>query len=111
MVDQQAPVALETAEGLLDFPPACLDREARLVPAPDQFQVDAVASQRGRGTLAGEGKVGPDLAQVARRQLRLDEDRGVPVLDRGRHDAQRLEQTLGVGQQHALAALTNPVTK
>jgi hypothetical protein len=55
VIDQQAPVALETAEGLLDLPPAWLDREARLVPAPDQFQGDAVASQSGRGALAGEG--------------------------------------------------------
>src|SRR4051812_41357706 len=37
-VDQQAPVTLETTEGLLDLPPPRLDREAGLVLAPDQLR-------------------------------------------------------------------------
>src|SRR3954454_12593991 len=51
VVDQQAPVTLEAAEGLLDLPPARLDREARLVLAADRLDLDAVALQRGRGAL------------------------------------------------------------
>jgi hypothetical protein len=47
VIDQQAPVALQAAEGLLDLPPARLDREARLVLAPDQLQGNAVGSSPG----------------------------------------------------------------
>jgi site-specific DNA recombinase len=87
------------------LPPARLDREAGLALASDQLQGDAVALQRGGGTLAGEGAVGPDLAQGARGELRLQQVRRVAVLDRGGHHAQPLDQPLGVGQQHPLAAL------
>src|SRR3954470_3705442 len=45
------------------LPPAWLDREAGFVLAPDRLQGDAVVLQRGRGALAGEGEVGPDLAR------------------------------------------------
>src|SRR3954453_23109531 len=103
VIDQQALVALKATEGLLDLPPPWLDREARLVLAADQLDLDAVALQRGRGALAGEGEVGPDLAQGARGEFGLDHGRGVTVLDRGGHDAQRLDEALGVGQQHPLA--------
>src|SRR3954463_12664525 len=102
VIDQQAPVALQTAKGLLDLPTARLDHEAGLVRAPDQLELDAVASQRGLGTLADKGEVGPDLAQCARRQLGLEQGWSISVLDGGGYDAQGLDQALGVGQNPAL---------
>src|SRR3954447_20566203 len=105
VIDQQAPVALQTAKGLLDLPTARLEHEAGLVRAPDQLELDAVASQRGLGTLADKGEVGPDLAQCARRQLGLEQGWSISVLDGGGYDAQGLDQALGVGQKHALPAL------
>src|SRR5829696_8752222 len=72
VVDLEPAVAQEAAEGLLDLPPARLDREAGLVFPSDQLELDAVPLQRGRGALAGEGEVGPHLAQAARRELRLE---------------------------------------
>src|SRR3954452_9933061 len=102
MVDLKAPVTLQAAEGLLDLPPARLDREASLVLAPDQLERNAVALQRGRGALAGEGEVGPDLAQMPRCQLGPDQGRRVAVLYRRGHDAQRRDEARAVGQEHAL---------
>jgi hypothetical protein len=59
MMDQQAPVALQTTEGLLDPPAARLDREAGLVFASDQLELDAVALHRGCSMIADGGEVGP----------------------------------------------------
>src|SRR3954452_21756872 len=81
VIDQQAPVALQTAKGMLGLPTARLDHEAGLVRAPAERGLDAVASPRGMAALAAKGELCPDLAQCARRHLGLEQGWSISVLD------------------------------
>src|SRR4051794_8696672 len=62
VVDPQAAVALQAAEGLLDLPAPLLELEARAAPDPDDLGGDAVAVQEGLGLLPG---CGPGYASPA----------------------------------------------
>src|SRR3954462_7790029 len=57
VVDPQAAVALQAAEGLRDLPAPFLELEARAVPGPDDLGGDGVAVQEGLGLVAGEAAV------------------------------------------------------
>src|SRR4051812_10856700 len=106
VVDAQATMTLQAAEGLLDLPAPGLDRKALAADRADQFGTDAVAAQEVRRVVAGEAAIQPDQqAGGVRIEIRREGMDGIAILHVGRDHPHPERIALGVDHQHALAAI------
>ena len=63
VIDAQAAIALEAAEGLLDLPAPGLDPEPLAAGGADQLGGNAMGTEKGGWVIAGEGAIQPNQQQ------------------------------------------------
>jgi hypothetical protein len=85
VVDAQAAVALEAAEGLLDLPATRLDPEALAAAGADDLRGDAVGLQESARAVAGEAAIEPgqEEGRGVGGEVGGERPRGIAVLDIG----------------------------
>lgn len=106
VIDAQAAVVLQAAEGLLDLPAPGLDLEPLTATAADQLGRDALGAKESGGIIAGEAAVEPNQEQRGvQLEIRGEGVEGIAVLHIRRDHPQAQGIALDVDHQHPLPAI------
>jgi hypothetical protein len=105
VIDTQAPVPLQEAEGLLDLSTPRLDLEALAARCAEHLARDAAGMQEGGRILTGKAAVQPDEEERrVRLQIRAEGVQGVAILRVSRYHPHAERIALRVDHEHPLPA-------